>query len=379
MGLEKIEMIAEGLDHPEGIAIAADGSLIVGGEAGQIYVVEPDGAFREIANTGGFALGIAADSDGHVYVCNDALNSVLRVTCSTGDVEQFASATEGRQMRVPNWPAFDSRGNLYVSDSGAWGARDGLIWVVRPGRRLEVFSDQAADFTNGLAVSADESVLYAAESNPGKLVEIPINDDGTAGPRRILCDLGLAVPDGIAMADDGSIVIACYRPDAIFRWSAGDGLEILAADPQGTVLTRRRTSPSRGTIVTWQSCPTWAAGISLGSVGGARDPPATTFLRADRGLMVAAGEAPGLAGLDSGSRTHDARESRFGRLYEDLVPGDRFRHWPGKTITEGDHHVFCLLTMSASPLHTDAEYARATCRAGSTSFWAATSTRSCSA
>ena len=156
MGLEKIEMIAEGLYHPEGIAIAADGSLIVGGEAGQIYVVEPDGAFREIANTGGFALGIAADSDGHVYVCNDALNSVLRVTCSTGDVEQFASATEGRQMRVPNWPAFDSRGNLYVSDSGAWGARDGLIWVVRPGRRLEVFSDQAADFTNGLAVSADE-------------------------------------------------------------------------------------------------------------------------------------------------------------------------------------------------------------------------------
>jgi acyl dehydratase len=75
--------------------------------------------------------------------------------------------------------------------------------------------------------------------------------------------------------------------------------------------------------------------------------------------MVAAGEAPGLAGLGSEPPTHDARESRFGRLYEDLVPGDQFRHWPGKTITEGDHHVFCLLTMSASPLHVDAEYARA--------------------
>jgi gluconolactonase len=236
IGLDKLEMIAEGLDHPEGIAVAADGSLIVGGEAGQIYAVESDGAYREIANTGGFALGIAADSDGHVYVCNDALTAVLRVTCATGEVEEFASAADGRKMRVPNWPAFDSRGNLYVSDSGAWGERDGLIWVVRPGRRLEVFSDQAADFTNGLAVSADGSVLYAAESNPGKLVEIPINDDGTAGPRRILCDLGLAVPDGVAVADDGSIVIACYRPDAIFRWSAGDGLEVLAADPQGTVL-----------------------------------------------------------------------------------------------------------------------------------------------
>jgi gluconolactonase len=235
-GLDKLEMIAEGLDHPEGIAVAADGRLIVGGEAGQIYAVESDGAYREIANTGGFALGIAADSDGHVYVCNDALTSVLRVTCATGEVEEFASAADGRKMRVPNWPAFDARGNLYVSDSGAWGERDGLIWVVRPGRRLQVFSDEAADFTNGLAVSADGSVLYAAESNPGKLVEIPINDDGTAGPRRILCDLGVAVPDGIAVADDGSIVIACYRPDAIFRWSAGDGLEVLAADPRGTVL-----------------------------------------------------------------------------------------------------------------------------------------------
>jgi gluconolactonase len=235
-GLDGLEMFAEGLDHPEGIAIASDGRMIVGGEAGQIYEVEADGAFREITSTGGFALGIAADGDGHVYVCDEARSSVLRVTCATGDVEEFASGMDGRKMQTPNWPAFDARGNLYVSDSGAWGAADGLIWVVRPGRRVEVFSDESVDFPNGLAVSADGSVLYAAESNPGKLVEIPINDDGTAGPRRILCELGLAVPDGIAVADDGSIVIACYRPDAILRWSAGDGLEPLASDPQGTVL-----------------------------------------------------------------------------------------------------------------------------------------------
>jgi acyl dehydratase len=71
-------------------------------------------------------------------------------------------------------------------------------------------------------------------------------------------------------------------------------------------------------------------------------------------------------GADGGSRlatepptrVHDARESRFGRTYEDLVPGDRFRHWPGKTITDGEHHIFCLLTMAASPVHLDSEYAR---------------------
>jgi acyl dehydratase len=57
-------------------------------------------------------------------------------------------------------------------------------------------------------------------------------------------------------------------------------------------------------------------------------------------------------------RLHDARESRFGRSYGDLVPGDRFRHWPGKTITEAEHHIFCLLTMAGSPLHLDVEFAR---------------------
>jgi acyl dehydratase len=56
-------------------------------------------------------------------------------------------------------------------------------------------------------------------------------------------------------------------------------------------------------------------------------------------------------------KLHDAREERYGRLYEELVPGERFRHWPGKTVTEADDHLFCLLTMAASPVHVDAHYA----------------------
>jgi gluconolactonase len=72
---------------------------------------------------------------------------------------------------------------------------------------------------------------------PARIVEVPIDDDGSAGPVRVLCELGLIVPDGVAVADDGSLIIACYRPDAIYRWSAGDGLDLLAHDPQGMVLS----------------------------------------------------------------------------------------------------------------------------------------------
>lgn len=66
-------------------------------------------------------------------------------------------------------------------------------------------------------------------------------------------------------------------------------------------------------------------------------------------------ELPGLAP----PTIHDARERRFGGYLDEYRPGDRYRHWPGKTVTEADDHLFCLLTMAASPLHIDRAYAAA--------------------
>ncbi len=50
-------------------------------------------------------------------------------------------------------------------------------------------------------------------------------------------------------------------------------------------------------------------------------------------------------------------ERPFGRALEDFVAGDIYRHWPGKTITEYDDHLFCMITMNHHPLHTDAWFA----------------------
>jgi len=54
---------------------------------------------------------------------------------------------------------------------------------------------------------------------------------------------------------------------------------------------------------------------------------------------------------------HHAREERFGRYLDEYAVGDVFHHWPGKTITEAEDHLFCMLTMAASPLHIDRAYA----------------------
>ncbi|PJN21920.1 MaoC family dehydratase [Kitasatospora sp. CB02891] len=51
---------------------------------------------------------------------------------------------------------------------------------------------------------------------------------------------------------------------------------------------------------------------------------------------------------------------QFGRTYEEFEVGAVYKHWPGKTVTEYDDHLFCLLTMNHHPLHLDANYATTT-------------------
>jgi acyl dehydratase len=50
-------------------------------------------------------------------------------------------------------------------------------------------------------------------------------------------------------------------------------------------------------------------------------------------------------------------ERPFGRYLEDFTVGDIYRHWPGKTITEADDHLFCMITMNHHPLHTNTWFA----------------------
>jgi acyl dehydratase len=50
----------------------------------------------------------------------------------------------------------------------------------------------------------------------------------------------------------------------------------------------------------------------------------------------------------------------YGRTYDQLEPGQHFKHWPGRTITEFDDTYFSLLSMNQHPVHIDEHYASGT-------------------
>ena len=48
---------------------------------------------------------------------------------------------------------------------------------------------------------------------------------------------------------------------------------------------------------------------------------------------------------------------RYGRYLEEFEVGAVYKHWPAKTVTESDDHLFCLITMNHHPLHLNDVYA----------------------
>ena len=47
----------------------------------------------------------------------------------------------------------------------------------------------------------------------------------------------------------------------------------------------------------------------------------------------------------------------YGRYLEEFEVGAIYKHWPAKTVTEADDHLFCLITMNHHPLHLNDVYA----------------------
>ena len=220
-------------DHPEAVAWGPDEYAYAGGEAGQLYRFDLQGGLCEIVTqiVGGFLLGLAQDSAGNCYACDERMACVHRIT-PKGDVSTYSRGSADQAMRVPNYPVFDDAGVLYVSDSGGFGQQDGWIWRVQPGGTAEIWDRSANGFPNGMCLSADGRALFVVESSPPLISRLEINADGSAGTRSIIIELPRSVPDGVALDETGNLYISLYNPNIIYRLSAAGELVTLVDDWQ---------------------------------------------------------------------------------------------------------------------------------------------------
>jgi gluconolactonase len=234
-GPGRATVLVEGLDHPEGVAYDPAAHVVwAGGEAGQLYRVDPDaGSAAEVARAPGFVLGLAVDGAGRVAVCASEDGSLCAYD---GDaVTRVLTEVDGAPLTNPNFPAFGPDGTLYVSASGTWGQDDGRLVRLGPDGDAATLSRDVPCFTNGLAVSADGRWLWVVESFQPRLSRLDLHaGDGRA---ELVHRFDGTVLDGLAATADGGLLVSCYRPDRIYHLDGDGRVTIVAQDPQGTLIS----------------------------------------------------------------------------------------------------------------------------------------------
>ena len=257
------------LDHPEGVAVAADGSIWCGGERGQIYRIDPDTCvIEEIASTGGFCLGVAFDPHGDLFVCDLKHAAVFRLRTGSGTLEVFADGAAGRRLRTPNALAFDAEGRMYLSDSLAQGEPGPGVYRFTPDGSGELWHDSPLHFANGLALAPDGSALYVAETFAHAIVRIAVEPDGTAGARQVFARLPGVLPDGLAFDVDGRLYVACYEPSQILRVEPDGTVTVLLRDEQAHLLCHPTNVAFRGTELIAANLGRWhLTAVEVGVTG----------------------------------------------------------------------------------------------------------------
>lgn len=237
--LERTTVFAEGLDHPEGIAYHADGSVWAGGEAGQIYKISKDGKqVEEVANTGGFVLGIAFSPDGSwLLICDSGKKCLWQLDTKTYALSIFANGAGANAFNIPNYACFDRKGHVYVSESGAFRQITGKILKFDEHGKGIVWCGGPFNFANGMALDATEEYIYVVCSFMPGIERVKINQDGSAGQREVFATLAESVPDGLAFDAEGNLYVSCYAPNKIYKISPDRTISVLIDDWEAHTLS----------------------------------------------------------------------------------------------------------------------------------------------
>jgi len=195
--------VTSGLQFPEGPVALPDGRValvemarrsvtIVGADGGRQVLAEPGGGPNGlamgpggrliVANNGGFAFHRDDDGIRPTVQSSDYSGGRLeRIDAATGAVEILHRETgSGHPLKGPNDLVIDRQGGIWFTDLGKRRARDldyGGVYYVSPDGRI---SEAAYPFisANGIALSPDETVLYVAETEGGRLWAFDLDAPG---------------------------------------------------------------------------------------------------------------------------------------------------------------------------------------------------------
>jgi sugar lactone lactonase YvrE len=163
--------------------------------------------------------GVAFDSKGNIYV-SDRENSCIRKIDTNGEVTTFAGSERGERGKAdgtgtdarfiyPEGVAVDSYDNVYVADTGSESIRK-----ITPGGVVSTLSGFTLKEPKGVAVDGDD--VYVADYGNNRILKI------SDGKVETLADK-LSSPYGVAVDGDGNVYVSEYKTNHRIRKISPDG------------------------------------------------------------------------------------------------------------------------------------------------------------
>jgi gluconolactonase len=268
---EAFSKIAIGIDRPEDVVVGPDGRVFASDHQCAVAEIFPDGSFKRLGPQGGAPNGLNMDRQGRILIANFGIydrqdGPLQRFDPATGRHETLLAEVEGKRLTSSNYPVMDAAGNIWCANSThaeTWpqaldGRTDGFIFVLRPDGSSSVVAD-GLKFPNGMALSADESVLYCAQTSGGDVMAFPILLGGRLGKGArygpVLGNLQLAggpqhpaetlgYTDGVGMDAEGNVWVCLPAANKVVAILPSLEVVTVIHDPSGEIV-------NHPTNVTW--------------------------------------------------------------------------------------------------------------------------------
>jgi gluconolactonase len=240
---DRFEVLAEGLDFPEGPAFDAQGNVWctevgwVGDRRGLVQLV--DGKVRRIP-LDSRPNGMIFDRQGRAWVTDSGLNAIRRFDPQSETWETMLETVAGERLHTPNDLCFDGQGNLlFTCPNFDSNERSGYVVCLQPdGKAARIAEGYYRP--NGLELVDGGKALVVGDTYQKQLFKGAWDDRSCVWENpQPWCKVGGSEgPDGMTPGADGLLYAAIY----------GDGV-IRVIDPNGTIVREIRVPGNNPTNV----------------------------------------------------------------------------------------------------------------------------------